>query len=173
MTSLTPSSAARLILAVRFLLGTLSLVFPRLSSRLMLLDPDRNPSSSYLVRLFGGRDIFLGVAALVVPREHRNRILGYAAPIDLADATAAATAGLRGQISPQAAVLAAASGLLGACLGAAAAGRGPLAAKMTTPGGSPDIASRRPTAIPRDATTDRASIVVDGTFVMWCSVTAE
>jgi hypothetical protein len=132
MISLTPSSAARLILAVRFLLGTLSLLFPRLATRLMLLDPDRNPSSSYLVRLFGGRDIFLAVAALVVPREHRNRILGYAAPIDLADATAAATAGLRGQIPALAAVLAAVSGLLGACLGAAAAGRGPLAAKIST-----------------------------------------
>jgi hypothetical protein len=43
MISLTPSSAARLILAVRFLLGTLSLLFPRLATRLMLLDRVRSP----------------------------------------------------------------------------------------------------------------------------------
>jgi hypothetical protein len=100
----------------------------------MLLDPDANPASSYLVRLFGGRDIFLGVAALVVPKRDRNKILGYAAPIDLADATAAAVAGLRRQIPARAAALAAVSGLMGACLGAAAAGRGPLAGKMATDG---------------------------------------
>jgi hypothetical protein len=30
----------------------------------------------YLVRLFGGRDILLGAAALVVPKRDRNKILG-------------------------------------------------------------------------------------------------
>ncbi|MCI9870567.1 hypothetical protein [Arthrobacter humicola] len=61
----------------------------------MLLDLDENSASFYLVRLFGGRGIFLGVAARVVPERDRNKILDYAAPIDLADATAAAVAGRR------------------------------------------------------------------------------
>jgi hypothetical protein len=114
----------------------------------MLLNPDENPASSYLVRLFGGRDIFLGAAALAVPKRDRNKILGYAAPIDLTDATAAAVAGLRRQIPARVAALAAVSGFIGACLGAAAAGCG------------------------RQNGNRREAIAVDGTFVVAPAVTA-
>lgn len=133
MITLDRSTAAKIILAVRFSLGPLCVFFPRLTTRLMLLDPDANPASSYLVRLFGIRDTFLGVAAFVVQEPARGKIIGYAAAVDLTDATAAVLAGLTRKISPRAAVLAAVSGLTGACLGAAAVGRGPLGRREPTP----------------------------------------
>jgi hypothetical protein len=45
----------------RFGLGAASLILPRFTARLPQMDPDANPASSFLMRLFGARDIFLGV----------------------------------------------------------------------------------------------------------------
>jgi hypothetical protein len=72
------------------------------------------------------RDIFLGVAPLLVSGAGRSRILGAATGVDLTDATAAVIAGLTRQIPPRASAVAAAAALAGACLSAATVGRGPL-----------------------------------------------
>jgi hypothetical protein len=90
------------------------------------MDADANPASGFLMRLFGVRDIFLGVAPLLVSGQGRSRILAAAAGVDLTDATAADIAGLTRQIPPRASVVAAAAALAGACLSAATVGRGPL-----------------------------------------------
>ena len=126
MISVDRSVATRAILVGRFGLGAVSLIFPRFTARLLQMDPDANPATSFLMRLFGVRDIFLGVAPLLVSGAGRSRILGAATGVDLTDATAAVIAGLTRQIPPRAAVVAAAAALAGACLSAATLGRRPL-----------------------------------------------
>jgi hypothetical protein len=129
MITLKPRTAALIILAVRFSLGPLSLFLPKLTTRLMLMNSQDNPASAYLVRLFGIRDLYLGVLAVTVPKPSYYKVIGISSAIDLVDATAATVAGAKGEIPVKASVLAAISGLLGACLGLAAVGRGPLARK--------------------------------------------
>jgi hypothetical protein len=124
--TLDRSAATRAILVGRFGLGAASLILPRFTARLLQMDPDSNPASSFLMRLFGVRDIFLGVAPLLVSGAGRSRILGAATGVDLTDATAAVIAGLTRQIPPRASAVAAAAALAGACLSAATVGRGPL-----------------------------------------------
>ena len=126
MISVDRSVATRAILVGRFGLGAASLILPRFTARLLQMDPDANPASSFLMRLFGVRDIFLGVSPLLVSGQGRSRILATAAGVDLTDATAAVIAGLTRQIPPRASVVAAAAALAGACLSAATVGRGPL-----------------------------------------------
>jgi hypothetical protein len=123
--SVDRSVATRAILVGRFGLGAASLIFPRFTARLLQMDPDANPASSFLMRLFGVRDIFLGVAPLLVSGQGRSRILGAATGVDLTDATAAVIAGLTRQIPPRASAVGAAAALTGACLSAATMGRGP------------------------------------------------
>ncbi|MFL6181822.1 MAG: hypothetical protein ACJ73J_05890 [Actinomycetes bacterium] len=58
------SVATRAILVGRFGLGAVSLIFPRFTARLLQMDPDANPASSFLMRLFGVRGhLPWGVAA--------------------------------------------------------------------------------------------------------------
>jgi hypothetical protein len=103
-------------------------------------DPDANPAACFLMRMFGVRDIFLGAAPLLVAEPGRSRILGTATWVDLTDATAAAVAGLTGQISPRSSAVCVAAALTGACLSAATIGRGPLSAGDCLRGrASPDL----------------------------------
>jgi hypothetical protein len=73
--TLDRSVATRAILVGRFGLGAASLILPRFTARLLQMDPDSNPASSFLMRLFGVRDIFLGVAPLLVSGAGRSSIL--------------------------------------------------------------------------------------------------
>jgi hypothetical protein len=128
MTGLDRRTAATLILGVRFLLGPLSILFPRFTGRwLMLIPPETNPGMPYFLRLFGDRDLYLGVAALLAPEPTRSRLIGVAAGVDAIDAGAALVAGVKGDIPVPAAVLAVGAETIGAALGLAAVGRGPLA----------------------------------------------
>jgi hypothetical protein len=124
--TLDRSAAVRTILVGRFALGAVALILPRFTTRLLQMDPNANPASSFLMRLFGVRDIFLGVAPLLVAEPGRGRILGAAAGVDLTDATAAVLAGLTRRVPPRASAIATAAALAGACLSAATVGRGPL-----------------------------------------------
>jgi len=124
--TLHPSAATRAILIARLTLGAASLILPRHTARLLQMDTDANPAAGFLMRLFGVRDLFLGVAPLLVSGLDRRRILGAATGIDVTDATAAVIAGLTRQISPCASAVSAAAALTGACLSAATVGRGPL-----------------------------------------------
>jgi hypothetical protein len=93
----------------------------------MLIPPETNPGMPYFLRLFGDRDLYLGVAALLAPEPTRSRLIGVAAGVDAIDAGAALIAGVKGDIPVPAAVLAVGAETIGAALGLAAVGRGPLA----------------------------------------------
>jgi hypothetical protein len=93
----------------------------------MLIPPETNRGGPYFLRLFGDRDLYLGVAALLVPEPTRSRLIGAAAAVDAIDASAALIAGVKGDIPRPAAVLAVSAETIGSALGLAAVGRGPLA----------------------------------------------
>jgi len=93
----------------------------------MFTPPALNPGTPYFLRLFGGRDTYLGVAAMIAKEPTRSQLLGAAAAVDALDACSALAAGLKGNLPRRAAFFAAAAGIVGSALGLAAAGRGPLA----------------------------------------------
>ena len=126
MISLDRATAARATLVARCSLGAVGLVAPRFTIRMLQLDPDLSPAADFLVRIFGVRDIFLGVAPFLIPDAGRSRILGSATWVDLTDLAAAVLAGLTGRIPPRAAAVTASAALIGAGLSAATIGRGPL-----------------------------------------------
>ncbi len=145
MISFDRSTAARVTLVARCLLGAASLLVPRFTIRMLQLDPGENPSANFLIRIFGVRDIFLGVAPFLIPDPGRSTILGSATAVDLTDLAAAALAGLTGRIPPRAAVVTASAALLGAVLSAATVGRGPLG-RPENPGTRGHPAGRSPRA---------------------------
>jgi len=124
--SLDRATAARATLVARCSLGAVGLVAPRFTIRMLQLDPDLSPAADFLVRIFGVRDIFLGVAPFLIPDAGRSRILGSATWVDLTDLAAAVLAGLTGRIPPRAALVTASAALIGSVLSAATVGRGPL-----------------------------------------------
>ena len=70
---------------MRVVVGGQSWLAPRLSARMVGLDPDRNPQAAYWARLFGVRDVALGLAALKPSGDARKRILQLTAACDAAD----------------------------------------------------------------------------------------
>jgi hypothetical protein len=75
--------------ALRIVVGVLSWVAPGLAGRLFGLDVPRNPQAPYLARLFGVRDLVLGVATITAKGEDRKRWLVAGLVCDTADAAAA------------------------------------------------------------------------------------
>jgi hypothetical protein len=75
--------------ALRIAVGLVSWLAPELAARLFGLDPKRNRQAPYLARLFGVRDLVLGVATLTVKGPERRRLLLAGLACDAADAGAA------------------------------------------------------------------------------------
>ncbi|MGZ5398642.1 MAG: hypothetical protein ACXWDM_01430 [Nocardioides sp.] len=106
--------------AARIVVGAAVLAAPTGGARLLRLDPTANPQLAYMTRLFGGREIALGAATLLVRGPAQRQLVTAGIAVDAADAVAAFLAGRDGSLSrPTAlllampAVLAAASGVSG------------------------------------------------------------
>jgi hypothetical protein len=73
-----------------------------------MLDPDSNPQSPYLARLFGVRDVAMGYGTQTATGDARRTWLMAGVAVDAADTLAAFFGGRRGYLSPvQTALLAA------------------------------------------------------------------
>jgi len=114
---------------VRFGLGMLGWLVPEKTSSLMLLDDPSSPSGPYLMRLFAVRDFLMGIEITATHDRELSRQLQLGIAVDLIDVTAGAIDGLTGRARPLGAVYRAVAGTIGASLGAAALGHGPLAAR--------------------------------------------
>ena len=90
---------------MRVVVGGQSWLAPKLSARMVGLDPDRNPQAAYWARLFGVRDVVLGVAALQAEGETRKRLLQLTAACDAADLTSSVLGRRAGYLSGTAALL--------------------------------------------------------------------
>jgi hypothetical protein len=97
--------AVTAIAAGRVAIGAGAYLAPNLAGRLFGLDPDGNPQSSYLGRLFGARDVALGAGAIRSPQKQRDAWVAAGMACDVADVGAGALAGIRGTLPPSAAVM--------------------------------------------------------------------
>src|SRR3954452_10494067 len=85
---------------LRAVVGVSAWAAPDLSSRLFGLDPDANPQASYLGRLFGVRDLVLGVGTLRAEPPARKLWLQAGIACDLADAAPACSASATARCRP-------------------------------------------------------------------------
>jgi hypothetical protein len=112
--------AIRSLAGVRMAIGTSAWATPRLAGKAFGLDADGNPQSPYLARLFGIRDLALGIGALTTTGESRRRWLALGLLCDAADAAAGVMAGRAGYLPKVPTVLVTGTALLAVGLGAAA-----------------------------------------------------
>jgi hypothetical protein len=110
----------RSLAGVRMAIGTSAWATPRLAGKAFGLDSDSNPQSPYLARLFGVRDIALGIGALTTTGESQRRWLALGLLCDAADAAAGVLAGRGGYLPKLPTVLVTGTALVAAGLGAAA-----------------------------------------------------
>jgi hypothetical protein len=115
-------TARRTLAQARLAAGIGALVAPRVAARVMGIDPDANPATPYLARLFGAREIYMAVPFLMpVPGLDEAELASRAVPVDAADAVASLLAGLRGYLPWRAALTATLAGAAGTWLGTVAA----------------------------------------------------
>ena len=91
-------------------IGAAALAAPDLAFKSFMLNPKANPQSQYVTRMFGSREIALGVATLAAVRAGRSDWVMAGIAIDSADAVAGYLTGTSGVVpKPQAGMLAAAA----------------------------------------------------------------
>jgi hypothetical protein len=88
----------RSLATLRMAVGTSAWATPRLAGKAFGLDAAGNPQSPYLARLFGIRDIALGVGALSTTGEARRQWITLGVMCDVADALAGLLAGRAGYL---------------------------------------------------------------------------
>jgi len=96
MVTLTKSQALTTLIWVRFILGAISWFLPKVMTKVMLIDGKANPALPYGLRLFGARDVLMGVLISAPQGENLNRQLYIGVVIDLIDAVAMGIAGFTG-----------------------------------------------------------------------------
>ena len=120
MRPMDSEQAIRSLAGVRVAIGTSAWATPRLAGKAFGLDADGNPQSPYLARLFGVRDLALGVGALTTTGDARRRWLALGLVCDAADAAAGVMAGRAGYLPKVPTVLVTGVALVAVGLGAAA-----------------------------------------------------
>ena len=115
-----PDQTIRSLAMLRMAVGTSAWATPRLAGKAFGLDAEGNPQSPYLARLFGIRDIALGVGALSTTGEARRQWLTLGVMCDAADAAAGIFAGRAGYLPKVPTALVTGVALAAAGLGLAA-----------------------------------------------------
>lgn len=117
------SLPGRTLVGVRFVLGLSSWLTPRFFMRALWMDPQANPQAGYMARLFGIRDITLGLGLVLTHGSSRRLWWGLGMLCDLGDLLSGVLSARHGELPSQPRVLApmlVAAGAIGASLGAAA-----------------------------------------------------
>ncbi|MEV7429215.1 hypothetical protein AB0N29_06300 [Nocardioides sp. NPDC092400] len=70
----------------RIAIGAASLYDPTMAAKQLMLDPATNPQVPYLTRLFGTREIAIGVATLLASGPARRNLVLLGVLVDAADA---------------------------------------------------------------------------------------
>jgi hypothetical protein len=115
-----PDQTIRSLAMLRMAVGTSAWATPRLAGKALGLDATGNPQSPYLARLFGIRDIALGVGTLSTSGEAQRQWLTLGVVCDAADAAAGVFAGRGGYLPKVPTVLVTGVALVAAGLGLAA-----------------------------------------------------
>jgi len=104
-------SAVKAIAGLRIVIGAAAWLTPRMAAKSFGLKPAENPQAPYLGRLFGARDVALGVGTLQATGESQRQWLQLGVAI---------AAGRAGYLPPVAAGLVFAPAVAGVALGVAA-----------------------------------------------------
>ena len=112
----------RNIATMRIAVGLISYLMPRLGGRLFGLDVNGNPQAPYLARLFGVRDLALGVGALQSSGDAQRQWLQFGMACDVADVGAALFGKRAGYLGTAAAVMVGGAAVSAAAMSAAAMG---------------------------------------------------
>jgi hypothetical protein len=115
-----PTEPAKLLSAIRTVIGVSAWVAPGVTGRIFGLDPVANPQMSYMARLFGVRDVALAVGTTQTTGPSRRVWWQIGIACDLADAVAAVLGKRNGSLSTLTAVAAGGTALAAAGLGVAA-----------------------------------------------------
>ena len=83
----------------RIAIGAGALLAPELTMKVFGLDGENNPQLPYMGRMFGSREVAVGVATLLAKGEARRNWIIAGMAIDLADAAAAILATQSGSLS--------------------------------------------------------------------------
>jgi hypothetical protein len=113
-------SSVKALGALRIAVGLISWLAPNLAGRLFGLDVDSNPQAPYLARLFGVRDLVLGVGTIAATGADRKRWLVAGLVCDTADAAAAGLGHRDGYLPAATTALLTAPALAGVGMGATA-----------------------------------------------------
>lgn len=101
----------------RIAVGATALANPEAAARMLQLDPVTNPQVPYLTRLFGTREIALGVITLISRGKAQKAVIGVGVLVDTADAATGYLAMQDGSVSRKTAMT-----LIGPAVGAVASG---------------------------------------------------
>ena len=111
------------MVAVRLVLGSVSWFMPKFFMASIGMDPFANPQARYMSRLFGVRDLVLGIGVVATHGDARRLWWKLGMVCDLGDAAAGVVSARHGELPENRRTLnglLAAAGLVGAGLGAAA-----------------------------------------------------
>lgn len=109
----------QVLVGLRLGIGLGAWLTPRLAGRLFGLDPKGNPQSPYLARLFGIRDVALGVGLNQSEGEARKLFIQLGILCDGADALAGIIAGKRRYLNPFATLMVTGTAVGAVVIGAA------------------------------------------------------
>lgn len=88
----------------RVAIGTVALANPDLATKLFRLDPATNPQLPYLTRLFGSREIALGLITLLARGKTQRNVVLAGILVDAADAATGYLAMQEGTVSKKTAL---------------------------------------------------------------------
>ena len=101
----------------RIAVGSVALANPEAAARLFQLDPVSNPQVPYVTRLFGSREVALGVMTLLTSGKTQRGLIGLGILVDAADAGTGYLAMRDGSVSRRTAMA-----LVGPAVGAVGSG---------------------------------------------------
>lgn len=117
---MNPEGTIRNLALLRIAIGVGAWVAPSLAGKVFGIDAKANPQAPYLARLFGIRDLALGVGLLQSSGEARRMWLQLGVLCDGADVAAAGLGGREGYLSTSTAVLAGGTATVATALGVSA-----------------------------------------------------
>ena len=110
-------TALKTLAGLRIAVGATSWAAPNFGGKLFGLEPDANPQAPYLGRLFGVRDLALGIGPLRAKKKAQDNWIELGIMCDAADAAAAFLGGGKGYLSPTTTAMVAAPAIAATALG--------------------------------------------------------
>jgi hypothetical protein len=104
--TVSPAQARTALIGIRLGLGAVAWLAPGTLAKVFGLSPD-DPSLPFLLRLFGARDVALGLLLQAAEGDEAQRIVEVGIAVDVADSAAGLLAAARGRVPRPAALLAA------------------------------------------------------------------